>query len=320
MKSSNINRIMVACMFLTAASAFAAIVPVLDSAQDYAVLGATTVTNTGSTTVAGDVGLYPGPSITGFDTESNTVVNGPGSTGLVDGAGLVDGTIHISSADAQQAQTDLTKAYTALSDLPVTDDLTGEDLGNYNNSNLGALAPGVYNFDSSVAITGHLELDAQNTDGVYWVFQIGSTLTAASSSVVQLINPNVAGNNGSDIGVFWVVGSSATLGTSSTMEGNILAQADITMNTSAQILNGRALARTGQVTMDTNTISNICPDNNNGPGFSGGLVFASADSNELIPLAAIPEPGTLGLLALGLLTLVGQRRQSRADGWAANNR
>jgi len=313
MNPTKIIKIAAVMLMGGAASGLAATVPVLGSAQDFAVLGASTVTNTGSTTLVGgpgitaNLGLYSGTSITGL---------GPGA----DQVTFVNGVVHQTDAVAQQAQVDLTKAYTALSMLPVTDNLTGQDLGNYNTGNLGALVPGVYKFDTSAGITGHLELDAQNTDGVYWVFQIGSTLdTAANNSLVSLINANAGGNNGADIGVFWLVGSSATLGTDTTFEGNILALTSIDLNNSATIMNGRALARTGAVTMDTNTISTICPDNNNGPGFSGGLVFASEDSLELIPIPldngnggpepVIPEPATFGLLGLGLLALSGSRRR-----------
>jgi hypothetical protein len=286
-----------------AAPGFATTVQVLGSAEQFAVLGASTVTNIGSTTLVGsaivnaNLGLYAGTSVTG---------TGPGANQVT----FTNGVVHVADGVAQQAQVDLTKAYTALSLLASVHNLTGQDLGNYHTGALGALAPGVYHFDSSAAITGLLELDAQHTDGAYWVFQIPSTLTTAdTNSVVSLINANTLGNNGADIGVFWVVGSSATLGASTTLEGNILALTSITMNNSAKIMNGRALVQTGAVTMDTNTISDLCALNNNGPGFSGGVVFASPQSLALVPvaggqaLATVPEPLTLAGLALGLGTL-----------------
>lgn len=138
-------------------------------------------------------------------------------------------------------------------------------------------------FDTSAQLTGTLTLDAEGNDNAFWVFQIGSTLTTASASTVQVIN--FGSNGGSDIGVFWQVGSSATLDTSTSFEGNILALESITLNTTATILCGRALAQTGAVTLDTNTISNVCPidgPGNGGPGYSGGLEFD--DNGDLAPI------------------------------------
>ncbi|MHB8901987.1 MAG: ice-binding family protein, partial [Thermoguttaceae bacterium] len=253
---------------------------ILGTAESFAVLGAATATNTGPTTLTGDLGVHPGPSITGFAIPpANTVVEGPGSTGLVAGPGLVTGTIYISHAVAQQAQVDTNTAYVGLENMPFTSNLTGQDLGGL------TLASGVYHFDAAAQLTGTLTLDAEGNNNAFWVFQIGSTLTTASSSTVQVIN--FGSNGGSDDGVFWQVGSSATLGTATAFEGNILALASITLNTTATILNGRALAQTGAVTMDTNTISNVCPvggPGNGGPGYSGGLEFD--DNGNIVPIPA----------------------------------
>ncbi|MEN6405857.1 MAG: ice-binding family protein, partial [Thermoguttaceae bacterium] len=138
---------------------------------------------------------------------------------------------------------------------------------------------------SRTQLTGTLTLDAQGSNNAFWVFQIGSALTTASGSSVVVIN--FGSNGGSDDGVFWQVGSSATLGTSTSFEGNILALASITLNTTATILNGRALAQTGAVTMDTNVISNVCPvggPGNGGPGYSGGLKYDT--SGHIVPDSA----------------------------------
>ena len=126
---------------------------------------------------------------------------------------------------------------------------------------------------------------------------------------VEIIN--VGSNGGSDDGLFWQVGSSATLGTTTAFEGNILASASITLDTGATIDNGRALAQTGAVTMDTNTISIASPPPNNGPGLSGGLEYASGSSGSIVPIGpfAIPEPSTFVLLCFGLAGVLGFRKR-----------
>ncbi len=200
----------------------------LGTSADFGVLGGSTVTNTGATTITRNLGVSPGSAITGFPP------------------GIVSpGTIHAADAVALQAQNDVTTAYNGLAGLACDTDLTGQDLGGL------TLTPGVYCFSSSAQLTGTLTLDAQGVSDSVFIFQIGSTLTTATSSAVMLIN------TASPCNVYWQVGSSATAGTSTEFEGNILALTSITLNTGANV-DGRALARNGAVTLDMNDISVSC--------------------------------------------------------------
>ena len=157
------------------------------------------------------------------------------------------GIIHsINDGPTITAQNELTTAYNNLMGRPATLDLTGQDLGGK------TLTPGVYNFSSFAQLTGTLTLNGLGNPNSVFIFNITSTLTTASNSTVSLIGGAQGGN------VFWRVGSSATLGTTTSFAGDILAQASITLNTGASITCGAAWARTGAVTLDTNTIT-ICP-------------------------------------------------------------
>ena len=207
------------------------------TAGDFGVLGASTVTNTGSTVINGLLGVSPGTAIIGFPPGTATAQ-------------------HAADAIALQGQTDLSAAYLAALSRPTTVNLTGRNLGGL------TLVPGVYNFDSAAQLTGTLTLNGLGNPNAVFIFNIGSTLTTASASIVSLINSAQGGN------VFFVVGSSATLGTTTSFIGNILAQTSITLNTGATLICGRALARTGAVTLDTNTIS-ICTVTTT-PGGPGG--------------------------------------------------
>jgi hypothetical protein len=198
--------------------------PGLGTVGSYAVLGASTVTNTGTTYLGGDLGVSPGSAVTGFPP------------------GTLTGTVHAADASAQQAQIDAAAAYDALNSQSCTSDLTGQDLGEQ------TLTPGTYCFDSSSQLTGNLVLDAQEDPNAVWIFRMGSTLTTASNSSVTFSNSSQPLCN-----VYWQVGSSATLGTGTQLIGNIFAVASITMTYGAN-LNGRAVALNGAVTLDTNTI------------------------------------------------------------------
>jgi len=193
----------------------------LGSAENFAVLGATTVTNTGLTDITGDLGVSPGTAITGFPP------------------GVLHGSEQQADTIAALAQADALSAYNLITGLPSTLTLTG-DLGGR------TLSPGVYDFSSAAQLTGILTLDFTGNLADQIIFRIGSALTTASNSSVNVIN-------GSTDNVFWQIGSSATLGTGTQFKGNILADQSITLTTGA-LLDGRALALNGAVTMDTNTI------------------------------------------------------------------
>jgi hypothetical protein len=213
--------------FFSVSSALAANSISLGTAQSFGVLGASAITNTGSTVVTGDLGISPGTSITGFP---------PGS---------VTGTTHNDDAVATEAQSDATTAYNAILGTACTTDLTGQNLGGL------TLTPGVYCFSSSAQLTGTLTLNALGNPNALFIFKIGSTLTTASGSVVQVINPASACN------VFWQVGSSATLGAGTSFVGNILAETSITLTTGANVVAGRLLALTGAVTLETDDVT-VC--------------------------------------------------------------
>ncbi len=221
----------------------------LGSAESFAVLGASTVTNTGPSLITGNLGVSPGTAITGFSTTLNTIVLGVVPPGTVtNGPGLVSGTIYAGGPVALQAHKDVVIAYAALvaKACPPANNLSGKVLG----TDPGAvtLTPGVYCFNTSAQLTGTLTLDAQGNPNAVFIFQIGTTLTTGSNASVVMINSGQAG------GVFWQVGSSATLGTGTAFKGSILAAVSITLTTSVS-MSGRALAIAGAVTMDTNGIN-----------------------------------------------------------------
>ena len=210
----------------TAGAAIVPTVPLATSAN-YAVLGASTVTNTGASTLDGSLGLWPGTSITGFP---------PGQV-------LPPGTTDTTNAAAKQAQSDLTAAYVNAAGRPLNATTTA-DLANL------TLQAGVYAGPSkgALSLTGPLILDGAGDPSSVFIFQTDSTLITASGSTVTLIN------GAQECNVFWQVGSSATLGTGSVFAGNILALTSITVTNSVTV-HGRALARNGAVTLDNDTFT-----------------------------------------------------------------
>ncbi len=195
----------------------------LGTSSAYAVLAGSTITNTGPTSIGGDIGLSPGTAVTGFP---------PGSQS--------SGTMNITNAAALGAENDLITASVDAAGRTPFNTVTG-DLGGT------TLVGGVYQAAAAMFLTGSVTLNAAGDPSTVWIFQAGTTLTTASASDVVLENGAQACN------VFWQVGSSATLGTTTDFAGTIIATQSITLDTSATV-NGRVLALNGAVTMDTNTV------------------------------------------------------------------
>ena len=254
----------------------------LGAAGSLAVLGGSSVTNTGPSVLTGDLGVSPGSSVTGFPP------------------GVVVGAMHVADADSAQAQSDLTTVYNeAEGRTPGTSGLSG--LGG------STLTPGVYQ-GTSLSVTGTLTLDAQGDPDAIFVFQSSSTLTTASGSSI------VAVNGASSCNVYWQVGSSATLGTGSTFLGNVLALTSITATTGTAI-DGRALARNGAVSLDTNTITapQCAPPTLHAPthvtataGTSSIVVSWHAPGGGITPTGytAVAHPGPATCTTTGALSCV----------------
>jgi Ice-binding-like len=196
----------------------------LGAASSFAVLAASTTTCTNASAITGDVGVSPGIAVTGFN---------PSCT--------LSGALHAGDVLAAAGHAAVSNAFGSIAVLACEHNLTGQDLGGQ------TLAPGVYCFDASAALTGRLTLDGGGRSSAAWAFQIGSTLiTAANSSVVM-----AGGANACD--VFWNVGSSATLGTGTAFKGNVIATANITLVAGSSVV-GRVLAVNAAVTSDANQV------------------------------------------------------------------
>jgi len=275
---------------LLAVSAYAD-TAVLGDAASFAVLGHTTVTNVPTSVITGNVGVYPGLALPGFNFTSGASTADP----------QVTGTVESGTPLAQSAQASLTAAINALSGLSGS----ALNIGTGGLSGNVIVTPGVYSSPSTFTLTGTVTLDAQGLSNVDFIFLMGSALTANVGSNVNLIN-----NTGTNVGVYWVAegtGGSATLN-GSTFAGNVLANISISVGSGVTITCGSVLASTGQVSLIMDTIKNGC----NGGFISSTGQFVTTSGGTTgpgpgTPPVPAPEPGTLGLLssglALGLLTL-----------------
>lgn len=198
----------------------------LATLETFAVISGTTVTVAGTnTTIVGDVGVSPGAAVTGMPVGQPT-----------------GGSIHAGDGVAAGAQSNLTSLYNNLAGRACGIDLTGEDLGGM------TLTPGVYCFDTTAGLTGTLTLNGQGNPAAVFVIKIGSALTTASNAVVTMTGEAQAAH------VFWQVGSSATLGTGTAFQGNLVAMTSITINAGSSLV-GRALVRNGAVTIDSSALA-----------------------------------------------------------------
>jgi Ice-binding-like len=242
---------LLATMILAGAAIAAPATVGLGTAASFSVLAGSTVTNTGPTTMFGDLGLAPGSAVTG--------------------APHVLGQTHVDDAVAIEAKNDLTTAYNAAAARP-TEGSAGTDLAGQ------TFTPGVRTASGALLLSaGSVVLDAQGDPNAVFIFQIGSTLITGSNTTVQLVNGAQACN------VFWQVGSSATLGTGTRFVGTIMAADTITANTAATI-HGRLLAQTAAVNMDTNTITQSnCASSGSGTG--GGLETTTPEETSVLQSA-----------------------------------
>jgi hypothetical protein len=271
----------VAALLALPTTAFASTAPGLGTATFFAVLAGTpSITNTGPSMISGSVGIFPAKSVTGFGGAGNGTVT--------------NGTIEHGTGKAGTAKGDLTTAYGVAKSSPCNFNKTGINLGGK------TLTPGTYCQTTAPTLTGILTLSG---NGVF-IFQAGSTLVTAPGSVVRLINGAQPCN------VFWQVSSSATLNTTTTFVGTILALTDIHLRTGASII-GRALARNGTVTLDTNRITaptGCGPVTVSGPGVTPTTPSTGAGSGSTLSGSVLVVIGSTLVVLSGGVAINGRRR------------
>ncbi|MHB1871521.1 MAG: ice-binding family protein [Steroidobacteraceae bacterium] len=299
--SASIFALSAIAMAVTSGTALAT--PLLGSdLASFTVLGGSTVTNVPTSAIVGNVGVWSSGganAITGFNSSPGVAVSDPQVT-----AGTVQAGTSTGSPNAMSAQLQLASAIASLGSLgPGTlepADLTGL-----------TLLPGVYTVSAGTTnLSGTLTLDGNGNANAAWVFQMPSTLITSPDSVVTV------SNTGPGAGVYWNVGSSATIDTGTTFVGNILARGSITMNSAATDGCGRALAQVA-VTLEENSLSGNCLGVPAGSGalssgLSGGLEVGSSGVISVLPYASVPEPSTLSMLILGLIG-VGFAARTRSE-------
>jgi len=266
--------------------------PILASeVAGFAVLGGVGITNTGTlpTALTGNLGVSNNTSATGITGFFGTLAN--------DGPGTFTGTAHQGDASSILSDTQLVAAIASLNGMGPGTTLLNGDL-----SLAGTLNPGVYTVPFAVSnLTGTLTLDGLGDVNAFWLFLFpSSSLITSPNSSVNVVNVG----SGAGVGLFWNVGSSATLDTNTMFAGNILASTSIFMNDGVTIGCGRALAHTGEVTMINETVSTGCASH----GFNG-------DSGTAAP-APVPEPTTLVLLGSGLVGAAWWRKRRIGSGRA----
>jgi hypothetical protein len=239
----------------------------LGTAAPFVVLGGSKVTNVGPSVLNGDLGISPGTELEGF---------GPPA--------IITGSTHATTEVAAQAQLDLTTAYDTAAGQPVlpANDLSGEDLGGLK------LSPGTYRYNAAALLTGALTLDAEGDPNAEFVFQVGSQLTTESASSVLLVN------GASPCNVYWQVGSSAVLGTTTAFQGTLMALTSISLNSNATVV-GRMLARNGQVSLIENTLTRpLCATGPNTPpsGETGGPGTVAPTTPGTTDSATVPSSGS----------------------------
>ncbi len=249
----------------------------LVSASNFAVLGATTVTNDGASLITGDLGVSPGTAITGFQPGPLNTITGPGT--VTGGLGIVTGTIYAAGAAAAQAHNDAVTAYNNL--VAQVPDTTYSGVSQLDGR---TFTPGVYSFapSANLQVNGTVKLDFQGNNDALFIFQMGTTLVTMTGSKVIAINNNSQACSGSN--VFWAVGSSATIDGAQFI-GSVIAYTTITMTSDADV-SGKIWALNGEVTMITDSIS-VCG--------GGGAVVPKPCRDFVTGGGWIKDKGTFGV-------------------------